>query len=152
MNTKRSFYLEKFGIHRFFYRLQVICVSRYRCQRRNFGCFLSRRTGSKKNGQQTDNNTQTNTIPPTIPSGIAKRHQFKASLRTNRITCLDVVPMQRTIPKNSVLCATLLFILLVIINTPTIRTRINNMPATAYTCNIKEFYNSFLFLLNNISP
>ena len=128
MNAKRSFYLEKFGIHRFFYRLQVICVSRYRCQRRNFGCFLSRRTGSKKNGQQTDNNTryntwiayaksrhtaqkfraksckikhniQTNTTPPTIPSGIAKRHQFKVSLRTNRITCLGVVPMQRTIPK-----------------------------------------------------
>ncbi len=83
-------------------------------------------------------NTQTNTIPPAIPSGIAKRHQFKASLRTNRITCLGVVPMQRTIPKNSVLCATLLFILLVIINTPAIRTRINNMTATAYTCNIKE--------------
>ena len=82
-------------------------------------------------------NTQTNTIPPTAPSGIAKRHQFKASLRTNRITCLGVAPIQRTIPKNSVLCATLLFILLVIINTPAIRTRINNMTAAAYTCNIK---------------
>ena len=68
------------------------------------------------------------TIPVIIPAGIAKRHQLRASLRTNFIICFGVAPTQRISPKNSVLWATLLFKLLVIIIMPadkTSRNRIN---------------------------
>ena len=67
--------------------------------------------------------------PTPIPIGMAIRHQLIASLRTNRITCLGVAPMQRISPKNSVRCATLLFKLLAIIIIPANNTNTNNITA-----------------------
>ena len=78
-------------------------------------------------------------IPVKTPIGIAKRHQFSASLRTYRITCFGVAPIQRIRPKNSVRCATLLLRLLAIIMMPANRTNTNNTAAATYTCIIKEF-------------
>ena len=62
-----------------------------------------------------------------IPIGIAVLHQYNPSNRTKRIICFFVAPRQRSIPKNSVLFATLLLRLLEIIKIQvsiTIRERI----------------------------
>ena len=86
---------------------------------------------------KTKHISQTTIVPVTTPMGIASRHQWSASLRTNRITCFGVAPTQRSNPKNSILCATLLFRLLVIIRIPAHNTRTNRTIAAPYTCIIK---------------
>ena len=70
------------------------------------------------------------TTPKIRPMGTAVLHQFNASRRTNRIICCLLIPMQRIIPKNLVLWATLLFILLEIIKTPAIKISRNRTTAT----------------------
>ena len=60
--------------------------------------------------------------PRVRPTGMAVLHQFRASSRTKRTICCLLIPRQRIIPKNCVLCATLLFKLLEIISAPAIRT------------------------------
>ena len=69
------------------------------------------------------------TTPKIRPMGTAVLHQFNASRRTNRIICCLLIPMQRIIPKNLVLWATLLFILLEIIKTPAIKISRNRTTA-----------------------
>ena len=61
------------------------------------------------------------TIPSARPMGTAVLHQFRASSRTKRLTCCRLIPMQRIMPKNCVLCATLLLMLPEIIRTPAAR-------------------------------
>ena len=61
------------------------------------------------------------TVPNAQPMGIAVLHQFSASSRTKRIICRLLAPMQRSMPKNFVRCATLLFMQPEIIKTPAIR-------------------------------
>ncbi|ACA55173.1 hypothetical protein CLK_0109 [Clostridium botulinum A3 str. Loch Maree] len=51
---------------------------------------------------------------------------------TKRIICCLLIPMQRIIPKNFVLWATLLFILLEIISTPAISISTNSTAAVEY--------------------
>jgi len=58
------------------------------------------------------------------PKGIAVLHQLRASSLTKRIICCLLIS------KNLVRWATLLFMLLEIINTPAISIRINNTTAT----------------------
>ena len=60
-------------------------------------------------------------IPRMRPMGTAVLHQFRASSLTKRMICLRLIPMQRIIPKNCVLWATLLLMLPEIIRTPAAR-------------------------------
>ena len=68
-------------------------------------------------------------IPRMTPAGIAILHQFRASSLTKRIICSLLIPIQRIIPKNFVLWATLLFILPAIISAPAISIKINSITA-----------------------
>ena len=63
-------------------------------------------------------NIQQLTTPSRPPRGTAVLHQFSASSLTNRMICFLLAPIQRSIPKNAVRCATLLFIQLAIIKIP----------------------------------
>ena len=63
-------------------------------------------------------NIQQLTTPSRQPSGTAVLHQFNASSLTNRMICFLLAPIQRSMPKNAVRWATLLFIQLAIIKIP----------------------------------
>ena len=69
------------------------------------------------------------TTAAAMPMGMAILHQFSASRHTKRLTCRVLAPMQRSMPKNCVLCATLLFMLLDIMSTPAVSTRKNKNTA-----------------------
>lgn len=158
INSKCCINLKQLCISSISCRLQVVCITGNRCQRRYFCCFLCRRIGSEQNRYQAHNDSckntwyaksecrhrfensglrkrkiahkaQMTTIPMEIPTGIAKRHQLSASFRTKRITCFGVAPIQRIRPKNSVRWATLLFRLLAIIIIPANITSTNNTAA-----------------------
>ena len=70
-------------------------------------------------------NPHVTTTAAAMPMGMAILHQFSASSRTKRIICRLLAPMQRSMPKNFVRCATLLFMLLEIMSTPAVSTRKN---------------------------
>ena len=76
---------------------------------------------------------QETTTPRAVPTGTALLHQFNASSLTIRTIWLRLAPMQRSIPKNCVLRATLLFMLPEIIITPAARIMTNRTPARGYT-------------------
>ena len=68
-------------------------------------------------------------VPSTRPTGTAVLHQLRASIRTMRTTCARLAPVQRSIPKNRVRWAMLLFMLPEIISTPASSTSTNSTAA-----------------------
>ncbi len=72
-------------------------------------------------------------IPSRVPTKTAILHQYRASSRTKQMIWCLLAPRQRSMPKNCILWATLLFMLLVIIRTPATRIIRNSRPARGYT-------------------
>ena len=62
-------------------------------------------------------------VPRIRPAGTAVLHQFSASSLTKRRICRRLAPTQRSMPKNFVRWATLLFMPPEIISTPASSTR-----------------------------
>ena len=81
--------------------------------------------------RRTAQTVQLASVPSKRPSGMAVLHQFSASSRTNRIICALLAPMHRSIPKNWVRWATLLFMLPEIIRTPAASTSTNSTAAAS---------------------